>query len=111
MPDEFDPFQLLEDLARMLLGHGEGSRCLVAIEAVLRDANAGKAEDLASNRSCRSAVHTYLDHFGLLETLECMATSPDLIGLGWEQVSQQFEIIERLIAMASLSHDRGKASH
>jgi hypothetical protein len=111
LPDEFDPFQLLEDIARVLQGHSEGSQCLVAIETVLRSANADEAEDLATNRFRENAVHTYLDHFGVLETLECMATSPDVIGLGWDQVSQQFEIIERLIAMASLSHDHGTVSH
>ncbi len=111
MPDGFDPFKLLEYLAQVLLGDSKGLQCLVAIETLLRDANADEAEYLASNRSRQNAVHTYLDHFGLLETLECMATSPDVIGLGWDQVSQQFEIIERLIAMASLSHDHGKVNH
>lgn len=107
MPAYFDPSQLLSTVSALSQTSVSGesglrSGQLAAIEVVLRETHGhasvvGILGEGPRKQGRDDPLDIYLKQFGLIETLECLSISPDLLGWTWEEVEERFEMIEHLL--------------
>lgn len=89
MPFRADPIALMRAVALLMeqqaTGKSDGKpNRVLEIENLLKG-------------SSTEPVEIYLDQFGLMETLDCLATVPDILGLDWDEAHRRFVLIEQLI--------------
>lgn len=89
MPFRADPVALMRAVALLMEQYATG-------KSDGKPSGVLEIENLLKGSS-PEPVEIYLDQFGLMETLDCLAMAPDILGLDWDEADRRLVLIEQLI--------------